>query len=110
MYPGRDPAPGQAPPTTVAMDASKWLAAAVELARNPSRGGEVTATVNAPLVETPILTSTHGAVVTILDWWPSGVLRDALTLMMTLPFALISAQSGSIGAHQKILLVWKPAK
>jgi hypothetical protein len=101
MYPGREPAPRQAQPTTVT-HAPKWLVAAVESARNPSRGGEVTATVNVPVVETPILTPTHGAMVTILEWRLSGVLRDALTLTVTLLFAPISVKSASVGALQKI--------
>ena len=60
-----------------------------------------------PLVETPILTSDLGAVVTILDWRPTALLGDKrgrapdLTLNVTLPFKPSTVKSAESG-----VLVW----
>lgn len=102
MYPGRHP-PGQARPSMLT-DASKWLAVAVGLARNPSREHVTTATVDVAQVETPVLLSSSGAVVTILDWRPAGTNRAVLLrLNVSLPFKPHSVHSASAGA-----LAWQP--
>jgi hypothetical protein len=101
MYPGRDPPPGQPHPTMLT-DASKWLAAAVGLARNSAR--TATAKVDVALVETPVLVSSLGAVVTILDWRPADTDRSTpLSLNVTLAFLPKSVESASTGT-----LTWTP--
>jgi hypothetical protein len=84
-------------------DASKWLAAAVSLARNPT-APTAAAAANAPLVETPLLLSTYGAVVTVLDWRPhDATWKQTLVLNVTLPFAPQSVESALHGE-----LHWAP--
>ena len=85
-------------------DASKWLAAAVNLARQPPPTSTVT--VNTPLVETPVLLSAAGAVVTVLDWRPHNVAwTPALVLNVTLAFLPNSVESALHG-----VLHWVPVE
>ena len=98
-------APPDRPEPTQLTEASKWLAATVGLAHTAPEPTAV-AVVDAPLVETPILLSDLGAVVTVLDWRPKAPLGDKrgrpdLTLNVTLPFAPTMVQSAQSGA-----LVW----
>ena len=104
MYPGRDPPSGQARPTMLT-DASRWLAVAVALARNPAQTAAATATVDVALVETPVLISSLGAVVTILDWRPAGAADRSTPLLLnvTLPFSPNLVESASAGK-----LTWTP--
>lgn len=85
-------------------DASKWLAAAVGMRRRaaPARAA---AAADVALVETPLLLSATGAVVTVLDWRPRGATWKApLILNVTLPFAPTAVESALHGE-----LHWVPA-
>ena len=93
------------PAPSALTDAARWLAEMVSLARNPipQQTPVVSVDVNQPLVETPILLSSLGAVVTVLDWRPPTSRSHELVLNVTLPFephVVDSAQSGA--------LTWQP--
>lgn len=92
-------APGSPAPSALTA-AAQWLNEMVKLARNPA---PPVVTADVPLVETPILLSHLGAVVTVLDWRPSASRSKELVLNVTIPFqphAIHSAQSGA--------LTWQP--
>ena len=93
------------PAPSAITDASRWLRKMVELAQEQPETPVVT--VDAPLVETPILMSTLGAVVTVLDWRPTALLSTDrskhLMLNVTLPFEPIAVDSAQGGP-----LTWYP--
>ena len=101
MYPGRGAGKTEkdgSPRPTMLTDASQWIAAAVALARHPSRAGATaTAMVDVPLVETPVLVSSRGVVVTILDWRPNANTTNVLVLNVSLPFAPARVDSAAAG-------------
>jgi hypothetical protein len=96
-------APPNSPAPSALTDAARWLAEMVELARNPAPQQTAVATVDVPSVETPILLSSLGAVVTVLDWRPPTSRSQELILNMTLPFQPHMVDSAQGGA-----LIWQP--
>ena len=103
---GKEPAASRLtrrPERTRAPDAARWLAEMVELARHPAPQQTAVVTVDVPLVETPILLSSLGAVVTVLDWRPPTSRSQELILNVTLPFEPHMVDSAQGGA-----LAWQP--
>lgn len=107
-----EPSPRLPIPRTpeVISDASRWLAWAVSLGKRsyPPTSGTWAARVNVSLVETPLLLSEKGAVVTVLDWRPHNTATTqepaGLMLNVTLPFAPVSVKS----ALHNAALQWVP--